>query len=167
MCTKEIPFPTGVYPEVRTVFPQGSWHFAVDTTLWDRSVGRGGGKTPKIPSPSASEPQKTALNSKVPSLLGTSNYQIAFYVGRFPEQFSFPIFPYLLCVYVYPPPCQSPRGCSMFSTPTLSTLQGLLSFLLESVLWEEERLGSQEVWTMILLLSVTMGSPLLSVSWET
>lgn len=55
----------------------------------------------------------------------------------------------------------------MFSTPTLSTLQGLLSFLLESVLWEEERLGSQEVWTMILLLSVTMGSPLLSVSWET
>ena len=104
MCAKETPFPTSVHPEVRTVFPQGSWHFAVDTTLWDRSRGRGGGKTPKIPSPSASEPRKTALNSKVPSLLGASNYQIAFYVGRFPEQSPFQFFHiYCVCMFIHHP----------------------------------------------------------------
>lgn len=107
MCAEEIPFPSGVHPEVRTVFPQGSWHFAVDTILWDGRGGWGeGDKTPKIPPPSASEPQKTALNSKVPSLLGTSNCQIAFYVGRFPEQSPFQffhIYSVCVCVFIYHP----------------------------------------------------------------
>ena len=74
-----------------------------NTVGWE--VGRGD-KTPKIPPPSASEPQKTALNSKVPSLLGASNYQIAFYVGRFPEHCPFQffhIYSVCVCVFIYHP----------------------------------------------------------------
>lgn len=83
-------------------------HKAVGILQWTQycgmGVGGGGGgdKTPKIPPPSASEPQKTALNSKVPSLLGASNYQIAFYIGRFPEQSLFQFFHiYFVCVCVF------------------------------------------------------------------
>ena len=103
-------------------------HTAVGILQWAQYCGMGVGgddKTPKIPPPSASEPQKTALNSKVPSLLGASNYQIAFYVGRFPEHSPFQFSIFTLCVSV----CLSTtlpalKGIwhPMFSTRTLSTL---------------------------------------------
>ena len=74
---------------------------------------------------------------------------------------NFSIFTVCVCLSTILP---ASKGMFNVQHPTLSTLQGFLSSLLESVPWEQERLGSQEVWTMILLLSVTMGSPLLSVS---
>ena len=84
-------------------------HKAVGILQWIQYCGMGvggGDNTPKIPPPSASEPQKTALNSKVPFLLGASNYQIAFYVGRFPEHSPFQffhIYSVCICVFIYHP----------------------------------------------------------------